>query len=280
MTPLSKGRGDRPSTRPLPGDRSGPPAFHVGIGHNIGRVRSTNEDSLIAITALQQADSTLPYFGLFIVADGMGGHELGERASRLAAQTFAREVMGQFGALWLGGSPGEEQVSIQEMLQNAMRKANQSVLRHFPGSGTTLTACLVFTQQVFLAHIGDSRAYFVKEGLHQISHDHSLVQRLIDVGQISPEEATRYAQRNVLLRAIGQTDDLEPEIVTYPWQPGARLLLCSDGLWGAIPEKEILDTIHKSPSVQAACTALVDLCNAAGGPDNISAVLVEMTGGE
>ena len=260
------------------GPWGGPPIFHVGIGHDVGRVRTANEDSLIALTGLQQADSTLPYFGLFIVADGMGGHELGERASRLAAQTFARHVLTHFTTLWLGASGGEEQLSIQEILQGAMLAANQAVLRHFPGSGTTLTAALMFSNQLFLAHVGDSRAYMVGPEIKQVTRDHSLVQRLIDIGQITPDEATRFAQRNVLLRAIGQTDELEPEFLSLPWEPGARLMLCSDGLWGPLDDARIQETMANSDTPQAACDALVQLANAAGGPDNISVICVELAG--
>ncbi len=256
----------------------GAPVFLVGIGHDVGRVRTANEDSLIAITGLQQADSTLPYFGLFIVADGMGGHELGERASRLAAQTFARHVLTHFASVWLGGAGSEEQLSIQEIMQGAMIAANQGVLRHFPGSGTTLTAALVFSSQLFLAHVGDSRAYLVGPEIKQVTRDHSLVQRLIDIGQITPDEASRFAQRNVLLRAIGQTDELEPEFLSMPWEAGARLVLCSDGLWGLVDDKRILENVAQAPTPQAACEALVQLANSAGGPDNISVICVELAG--
>ncbi len=261
-----------------PAPRGGLPVFVVGIGHDVGRVRTANEDSLIAITGLQQADSTLPYFGLFIVADGMGGHELGERASRLAAQTFARHVLTHFATVWLGGAGSEEQLSIQEILQGAMIAANQGVLRHFPGSGTTLTAALVFSNQLFLAHVGDSRAYLIGPEIKQVTRDHSLVQRLIDIGQITPDEASRFAQRNVLLRAIGQTDELEPEFLTMPWEAGARLILCSDGLWGPVDDPRLLETVAHAESPQAACDALVQLANAAGGPDNISVICVELAG--
>jgi len=259
----------------LPGS---PPVFNVGIGHDVGRVRTANEDSIIALTGLQQADSTLPYFGLFIVADGMGGHELGERASRLAAQTFARHVLTHFATLWLGGAGSEEQLSIQEILQGAMIAANQSVLRHFPGSGTTLTAALMFSNQLFLAHVGDSRAYLVGPEIKQVTRDHSLVQRLIDIGQMTPDEATRFAQRNVLLRAIGQTDELEPEFLSLPWEPGARLVICSDGLWGPLDDARILATVTQAGTPQGACDTLVQLANAAGGPDNISVICVELAG--
>jgi serine/threonine protein phosphatase PrpC len=253
------------------------PNFRVGIAYDVGRVRQSNEDCVIAISSLQQGDKVFPYYGLFIVADGMGGHEQGERASLLASQTFAREVTQRFGAQWLGAA-AEDSGSIQEILQSAMDMANQAVMRELPGSGTTLTAALVFSRQVFLTHIGDSRAYSIGNEIHQLTHDHSLVQRLIDHGQISSDDASRFAQRNVLLKAVGQTEGVETDFVTAPWGDGSRLLLCSDGLWGVLSDSEILRISRDYAIPQEAVAALVRQANILGGPDNISAVMVELTG--
>jgi serine/threonine protein phosphatase PrpC len=253
------------------------PMFRSGIAYDVGRVRQSNEDCLIAFTSLQQGDTVSPYYGLFIVADGMGGHEQGERASLLAAQTFAREVIGKFGTQWLGGMT-ENAESIQEILESAMLMANQAVMLNLPGSGTTLTAALIFSRQVFLTHIGDSRAYLVGKEIRQITHDHSLVQRLVDQGHISTEEATRFAQRNVLLKAVGQVEGIETDFLTVPWEHGSRLLLCTDGLWGVLSDSEILRISKNYPSAQDAAIALARQANTMGGPDNISAIIVEMIG--
>lgn len=253
------------------------PMFRSGIAYDVGRVRQSNEDCLIAFTSLQQGDTVSPYYGLFIVADGMGGHEQGERASLLAAQTFAREVIGKFGTQWLGGMT-ENAESIQEILESAMLMANQAVMLNLPGSGTTLTAALIFSRQVFLTHIGDSRAYLVGKEIRQITHDHSLVQRLVDQGHISTEEATRFAQRNVLLKAVGQVEGVETDFLTVPWEHGSRLLLCTDGLWGVLSDSEILRISKNYPSAQDAAIALARQANTMGGPDNISAIIVEMIG--
>jgi PPM family protein phosphatase len=251
--------------------------FRVGVAYDVGRVRSSNEDSVIAITGLQQGDQAFPYYGLFVVADGMGGHELGERASLLAAQTFSQEVISKFGSLWLGRSE-EQGSSIQDILESAMRLANMAILRELPGSGTTLTTALVFSRQVFLIHVGDSRAYFLGKEIRQLTHDHSLVQRLIDQGHISTDDAARFAQRNVLLKAVGQLENIETDFMTVPWEPGARLLLCSDGLWGVLADDQMLKISREHASPQEAAQALVRQANILGGPDNISVVLVELIG--
>jgi serine/threonine protein phosphatase PrpC len=253
------------------------PMFRSGLAYDVGRVRQSNEDCLVAITSLQQGDAVSPYFGLFVVADGMGGHELGEKASLLAAQTFTREVIGKFGVQFLGGI-SENSESIQEVLESAMNQANQAVMLNLPGSGTTLTAALVFSKQVFLTHIGDSRAYFVGKEIRQITHDHSLVQRLVDQGHISTEEAGRFAQRNVLLKAVGQVEGIETDFLTVPWEHGSRLMLCSDGLWGVLSDSEILRISKNYPSPQDAAIALARQANTMGGPDNISVLIVEMVG--
>jgi PPM family protein phosphatase len=253
------------------------PMFRVGIAYDVGRVRQSNEDCILAITSLQQGDNAFPYYGLFVVADGMGGHEQGERASLMATQTFAREVLFRFGAQWLGEF-SEDAGSIQEILQSAMDLANQAVMQNLPGSGTTLTAALVFSRQVFLTHIGDSRAYALGNEIHQLTHDHSLVQRLIDHGQISSDDASRFAQRNVLLKAVGQAEGVETDFVTSPWGTGSRLLLCSDGLWGVLSDSEILRISRDYASPQDAVNALIRQANILGGPDNISALMVELTG--
>jgi PPM family protein phosphatase len=253
------------------------PMFRYGMTYETGRVRQSNEDCVVAITSVQQGDAASPYYGLFVVADGMGGHEQGERASLLAAQTFSREVIARFGGQWLGSS-SENSESIQEILETSILLANQAVMLNLPGSGTTLTAALVFSRQIFLTHIGDSRAYVLGKEIRQITHDHSLVQRLVDQGHISTEEAGRFAQRNVLLKAVGQVEGIETDFLTVPWESGSRLLLCSDGLWGVLSDSEILRITGNYESPQDAATALSRQANTMGGPDNISAIIVEMTG--
>jgi serine/threonine protein phosphatase PrpC len=147
-----------------------------------------------------------------------------------------------------------------------------------PGSGTTLTAALVLGQQMTIGHVGDSRAYAIRSGgrIDALTRDHSLVKRLEELGQISSEEAAAHPQRNVLYRALGQGEVLEPDIFTSPFPQPGYLLLCSDGLWSVISNDTIYSIVHDATSLQGACQALITAANDAGGPDNITAVLVQL----
>lgn len=251
----------------------------VGWGTDVGVVRSHNEDTALVITAVQDGDAEALPFGLFILADGMGGHRAGEVASSLAARSVAQHVIQQF-YLPTIGQKGQEhdaaQPTLNEVLIGAARMANQTVATEVPGGGTTLTYALVVGPQVYIAHVGDSRAYIIGEnGLEQITHDHSLVDRLVKLGQLTADEAAVHPQKNVLYRAIGQEGELEVDTHMHALPEGGRLLLCSDGLWGAVDADEILDIITKTFSPQTACEELIDAANRAGGRDNISVILLE-----
>ena len=162
-------------------------------------------------------------------------------------------------------------------MQNGISESQQAVIRHAPGGGTTLTSAFILGDQVTLAHVGDSRAYFIyPDGRMQtVTRDHSLVRRLQELGQISDKEAAEHPQRNVLYRALGQSEPFEPDINTYPFPNGGYLMLCSDGLWNVISESEIFPIIKSAPSLSVACQRLIDAANNAGGPDNISVILVQ-----
>jgi serine/threonine protein phosphatase PrpC len=149
-----------------------------------------------------------------------------------------------------------------------------------PGSGTTLTAALVLGQQMTIGHVGDSRAYALRTDgrIEVLTRDHSLVKRLEELGQISLEEAAAHPQRNVLYRALGQGDVLEPDIFTTPFPQPGYLLICSDGLWSVLPDQNLSKLVTSAPSLQVACQSLVAAANDAGGPDNISAILVQLIG--
>jgi serine/threonine protein phosphatase PrpC len=137
---------------------------------------------------------------------------------------------------------------------------------------------LIMGQQMTIAHVGDSRAYSIQSDgrISLLTRDHSLVRRLEELGQITPEEAIIHPQRNVLLRALGQGDFLEPDIFTSPFPQPGYLLICSDGLWGVVSDAEIFNKVSNARNIQTACQDLVEAANAAGGPDNISAVLVQL----
>ncbi|GAB4489015.1 MAG: hypothetical protein Fur0016_20020 [Anaerolineales bacterium] len=259
-------------------NRYEPPQLLVASGQSVGRQRELNEDSLFSLTTTVAGNNSNPPFGLFIIADGMGGHQYGEVASNVAIRTISGYVLKKFhNTLFnLPSLPLDE--SLQEIAQSAVMEAQRAVLREAPGSGTTVTSALVLGQQLTISHVGDSRAYLLynEQRMEAITRDHSLVRRLEELGQITSAEAAVHPQRNVLYRALGQGETLEPDVVTTPFPVGGYLLLCSDGLWGVVPEDEIRKIIYEAPTIQRACQNLISAANGAGGPDNISAILVQL----
>jgi PPM family protein phosphatase len=249
-------------------------------GQSVGKQRELNEDSLLAMTSTMAGNSgTLP-FGLYIVADGMGGHQFGEVASNAAIRTVAGYVLRKFHPYLFQVKTDTMDESFQEIMQSAVNEAQRAIQREAPGSGTTLTAALVLGQQITIAHVGDSRAYFVyPDGrIESITRDHSLVKRLEELGHITPDEAVNYPHRNVLYRALGQGEILDPDIFTVGFPQPGYLMICSDGLWGVLTEQDLARSITEATSLQRACQNLVNAANAAGGPDNISVILVQLIG--
>lgn len=248
----------------------------VGTAQSTGIERSHNEDALLILTGTAVGQETLPEFGLFVVADGMGGHRAGEVASAISVRSVARQLTERILLALLDLEDEIDVPPLQDLLREALEQANQAVVEEVPGGGTTLTAAVLLGHQVTIGHVGDSRAYIIANGTSEvITRDHSLVERLRELGQLTQEEAARHPQRNVLYRAIGQGANLEVDVVTHPAPNGGHMLLCSDGLWGVIGDEYILDIISNAPSPQEACRELVRAANAAGGPDNITAVLVQ-----
>jgi serine/threonine protein phosphatase PrpC len=249
-------------------------------GQSVGKQRELNEDSLLAISATLAGNSGNMPFGIYIVADGMGGHQYGEVASNTAMRTFSGHIMRTFHSYLFNipSTPVDE--SLQEIMSEGVRQAQEAIQRDAPGSGTTLTAALVLGHQVTIAHVGDSRAYAVyPDGRFElISRDHSLVGRLEELGQITAEEAANHPQKNVLYRALGQGEALEPDLFSVAFPKTGMLMLCSDGLWGVLSEQQMHQAINGAPTLQDACQNLVNSANAAGGPDNISVVLVKIIG--
>jgi len=249
-------------------------------GQSVGKQRDLNEDSLLALTTTMAGNSGNLPFGLYVIADGMGGHQFGEVASNAAIRSVAGFILRKFHPYLFQVKTDTMDESFQEIMIAAVGEAQRAIQREAPGSGTTLTAALVLGQQITVAHVGDSRAYFVfPEGrIEPITRDHSLVKRLEELGHITPDEAVNYPHRNVLYRALGQGEVLDPDIftVTFP-QPG-YLMICSDGLWGVVAEQDIVRSIVDAPNLQRACQNLVAAANTAGGPDNISVVLAQLIG--
>ena len=252
----------------------------AAAGQSVGKQRELNEDSVLALTSTMAGNSGNLPFGLYIVADGMGGHQFGEVASNAAIRTVAGIILKKFHPYLFQIKPDVMEESFQEIMSEAINEAQRVIQLEAPGSGTTLTAALVVGQQITFAHVGDSRASFVyPDGrIENITRDHSLVQRLQELGHITPEEAENYPHRNVLYKALGQGDLLEPEIFTIAFPQPGTLMISSDGMWGVVAEKDIIHAVNESPTLQRACQNLVSAANTAGGPDNISVILVQLIG--
>lgn len=261
-------------------ERVEPLQFQASSGQSVGRQREHNEDALFCQTSTLASNGTELPFGLYIVADGMGGHQFGEVASNLAVRSMAEHIMSKLYTplISLDGKPPEQ--SIKEILEMGVQNAHQEVQNKASGGGTTITSVLMLGNQMSIAHVGDSRVYSVDSlgKLKPLTRDHSLVQRLQELGQITPEEAAVHPQRNVLYRALGQSEPFDAEIIINPLPRDGYLLICSDGLWGVVPEDEIGDLILNAGSTLEACQEMVKAANEAGGPDNITAILVKLPG--
>jgi serine/threonine protein phosphatase PrpC len=250
--------------------------FQIGIAQSAGKQRDSNEDALFSLTSSLISNGNNLHFGLYMVADGMGGHENGEIASRIAVEKLSYYIISNFYQPLLSPTDGNLEFSVQEIMNNGLNKAHEVIKRETQGGGSTLTAALILGQQLTVAHVGDSRAYLLNSDgkLQLLTKDHSVVKRLEEIGQISPEQASNHPQRNILYRALGQGDPLEADIATYHLQPGCQLVICSDGLWGVVTEKDLVNRLISGNSPQLICQSLVDLANMNGGPDNISIILI------
>ena len=237
------------------------PRLRMGRASDVGQARSHNEDALLTIESQFDGDAPLAPFGVYIVADGMGGHQAGEVASSLAARVVASHLMRDvYTPFILQTAPTSDQVPLTAALENAVDAANQAVHSQVPGSGTTLTCALIIDARAYLAHVGDSRAYlYYNQQLKQVTKDHSYVDKLVESGQITVEAAAVHPQRNVLYRAVGQGDQLEIDLHLIDLPVGARLLLCCDGLWGMLSDP-VIQAILASAQNAAGSLHGVDRC--------------------
>ncbi len=261
-------------------EKSQEPQIMVAKKCDLGAVRERNEDSCFVFAAETGGHFSTINFGLYIVADGMGGHSNGHVASNIATLVAARYVLNKIYMPLLQTSEHVNQAPIQEVLVNAIQAANIAVYESDPesDSGTTLTLALIFGRRLHVAHVGDSRLYLhTEERLEAITSDHSLVQRLQDVGQLTSEEAAQYRYRNVLLRAVGQGEEVEVDTYMRLLPKKGKLLLCSDGLCGFVTDEDIDDVMNQEVSIKKMADDLYDTAMAAGGYDNITAVIVDFS---
>lgn len=268
------------ATRPLPPETvisSSNEHLTFGQATDVGMVRNNNQDSVFSFISTGRSVNQRPDFGLFIVADGMGGHHDGEKASAITVNQVASYITTNVYLPMLNGVDDADRAPITEAMIAAAQKANADIIARIPDGGTTLSAVAVLGDLAYIVHVGDSRVYLItKDGAEQVTRDHSLVQRLIELDQLTREEASVHPQRNVLYRALGQSENLEVDAMTRRLPPNSRLMLCSDGLWNMLNEEEVTEIVMKHSNPQEACDKLVALANTHGGTDNITAILLQV----
>jgi len=234
----------------------------VGMLSDIGNVRKINEDSIGF-----HEDSNKK---LYVIADGMGGHNAGEIASKIAVENTIEYVF---------SSKINEQVDI--LLKQAIEASNNKIYEvsntdlALKGMGTTITACLVTGNKMVVANVGDSRCYVIEnESFHQITSDHSLVQQLLDNGSITEEEAAIHPNKNVITRALGTAPKVEIDTFSIDLSSISKIMLCTDGLTNSLSKEEIYEIITKN-DCESSCSKLIELSKERGGRDNISVIIFE-----
>lgn len=261
--------------------------LEIGFLSHVGRVRSNNEDSFCAFTAsVPRLNNSGPELALtfLAIADGMGGHENGEVASNLAVRKMSEGVLRDFYLPSIEGrQPGREGESPLETLTSLIENTNDYILqesqRNRTSMGTTLTCAVLIGQTAIIGHVGDTRLYILEKSsgkLRQVSHDHSVVQRLVEMGALTSEEAQYSPQRSVLYMTMGQKPQVEPDVELVSLADVTAMLLCSDGLWELVEDHLIEETLKKAGSAGEACEKLVNTALEAGGVDNITVVITKL----
>jgi len=259
-------------------EKYNPPQIIFASAQSVGKQREHNEDTLFEMSTCISGEEIQYNVGIFIIADGMGGHQYGEIASAAAIKKFVEVVVKKSILPGILGAKKLTSQTVQGIIGIALEEAHKVVQLEAPGGGTTFTGAVILNQEVILAHAGDSRAYmYLPDGsLEVLTKDHSLVGRLVELGQITEKEASTHPQRNILLRAIGQPEPFKPDISTIDFHKEGILIICSDGLWGVVSKAEIIKVLQNSgDTLQDDCRKLVDLANAKGGPDNISVIMAK-----
>ena len=232
----------------------------VGYKSDVGIKRKFNEDSVGHF----ECDS----YGIYIVADGMGGHNAGEVASEMAVSNVIEFVKNNINSL------GE--CVLEDAIENVNKKIYEYSVSNLKlsGMGTTITACLVYDGKIVIANVGDSSCFGINSGgLFKLTKDHSLVQQLIDSGSISEEEAINHPNKNIITRAVGTHEDVEVDIFKFDIDEYDKYLMCSDGLTNEVPIERITEIIQKEDDNELACYELVNEANKNGGRDNITVML-------
>ena len=231
---------------------------------DIGRKRKVNQDY---IYTSEEPVGNLP--NVFIVADGMGGHNAGDYASKVTVETMLAEMQSSF----------EKNPTL--IFRRAIEEANEVIRRRadedkkLEGMGTTVVAATISNQMMYFANVGDSRLYLINQGIQQLTKDHSLVEEMVRLGGINEEEARHHPDKNIITRAIGVKEDVEVDFYEFSLKKGDIILMCSDGLSNMIEDEEIFAIVKGARDIVEAGQNLIDRANENGGNDNISVVLAE-----
>ena len=231
---------------------------------DVGMVRQVNQDYVFTtgkpLGILQN---------LFVVADGMGGHQAGDYASKCTVEVMIKEI---------AKSEGED---IERVLVKAIKAANREIIKeasgdeHLKGMGTTVVAATVKEQMLYFANVGDSRLYLVNDKIRQLSKDHSLVEEMVRLGGIKAEEARNHPDNNIITRAIGVKENVEPDIYEYRLKKGDIILMCTDGLSNMVEDEDMFNIVKGSRDVVEAVQMLIEKANSNGGRDNIGVIVAE-----
>ncbi len=244
----------------------------AGLSH-VGMKRNHNEDNLLL----------LPEERLFVVADGMGGHSSGEIASKIAVEEMAEffRMTGQDHEITWPYKMDKTRNYDENRLATGIKLANYRIFekasadQKYKGMGTTIVSVFFARDnEVCVAHVGDSRVYFFREGtLRQVTEDHSLLNDYLKAKKLTPEEIEAFPHKNVIVRALGMKDTVQVDVVKVEPKVGDVFLLCSDGLSGMVPDPQMQDVLKSTGDLEKACSQLIDLANANGGNDNVTCVL-------
>lgn len=220
--------------------------------------------------------------GLYVVADGVGGHDAGEVASRVAVTALIRSVFDTLTDETSETPTDTREAYFSSLLERSVHAANDAVVEarrlHHANMNTTATAALIADGHAFVANVGDSRTYLFRDGrLQPVTTDHSLVARLVAIGMIKPDEIYTHPQRNAIYRALGDQHDFVVDTFVVALLPEDRLVLCSDGLWEMVRDTGMVEILNTAVSPEEACNRLVDQANANGGEDNITVIVVQST---
>ena len=257
----------------------------AGFATDVGRARDDNQDMVAVLHyTLDQSGETAPH-GLYVVADGMGGHASGEKASRDAIRAALLQFLRERVVPDLRGDtrelgPEGNSTRLRQIVKRANRLVYENRVATNTDRGTTMTAALIAGTQVLVANVGDSRTYRFHPGdepeLNRITTDHSIVAGLVQAGEISEEEAYSHPDRNQIYRSLGSAPEVQVDLFQETVAAGDRLLLCSDGLWEMVRDPAIAHVLRTVDNPQHACDRLVEMANENGGEDNISIIVIDL----